>query len=878
MDFIDLRVKVQQLSHVDVGPHLDQFIEATPKGTPEAFLAYLRQKDVIDVDVFKKLHTEDAVDATATAVHDVEAFGSRSTRLAQGSTIIMEPKGSEAAPASDGAEPDHYEVLGELGKGAMGEVHLARDLLLRRKVALKSILPAMQQNAALFGRFLGEMQITAQLDHPFIVPVYGVENGPNGGLAYAMKLVQGQELEVLLRETKAALGAGKPLDGLHSLEGRLETFLKVCDAMAYAHERGVVHRDLKPANIMIGRFNEVYVMDWGIARIMGKRGAAQDQAVELRDAEGNDATHATRTRIGSTIGTPIYMSPEQAAGMNEELDGRSDLYALGLILQEIVTLAQARGGTTLQEVLTNAKDGRRRPAEPAAAGAVVPREIQAIIEKATQLDPAKRYANVTALADDVRRYLRNEAVAAQPDTVTQGAGRWISKHRMTTAAIVLLALLLGAGATIGVLVYNHTKLEAKHNRELRLAELQASSSMRAQELDATLQHYEKLLARMAGAAGLALGETHASEAVLHPSDHFQAGPNAVSGLVDSAYYGKKVSFDWPVGAVAPDAEPDAVTKNIASINALRAMARGIMLESLGPSFSSMSDEERIRALAETGTPITRVLLTLESGVHVEYPGMEGLAPDFDGRKAPLYQRAKASSSVVWGPPVPGPKGSMVLPCATALRDGDGRLVGVVTFLVDPSRAMAAAIDAGNTQQIETSLLVERTGRVLTQSSKDGAAKEPEVLGMNAVKDAISRGETGYLETKRDGHDVLVTYQPLSSLDWYLVTIASVEKMESSSAVEGPRPGSVAAPTAKAVATASPKAAPPLPTASPEPTEEPSAEPSASAAESAEPPEPSASAPKLWGKLPTATATASAPPPPPPNPFDPWKAYDKNKPQ
>jgi len=572
MDFEALTRKIQARARIEVGPHMSQFRAASPNGTPEAFLAHLHQEGVIDVQLFKELHTDDDIDATATVVpratkqpHAADETAtvvpitgsvdtdSGSTKIESASTIAS---AQDASPSQGVDEDDddvaQYEMLGELGKGAMGEVHLARDLVLRRKVAIKSILPKMQENQALFTRFLGEMQITAQLDHPFIVPIYGVDSGPSGGLAYAMKLVKGRELADLLDETKKRIAEGKPLGTSHSLETRLEVFLKVCDAMAYAHERGVVHRDLKPANVMLGRFNEVYVMDWGIARLMGSRGAPQDEGVELYDAEGNDASQVTRTRIGSTLGTPVYMSPEQAAGKNEELDGRSDMYALGLILQEIVTLKRALGGTTFQEVLTNAKDGRRVPPVSPVPGSEVPREIRAIIEKATRLAPAQRYATVTDFAEDIRRYLRNDAILAQPDTFTQGTGRWISKHRMAAAAMIMLALLLGSGATIGVLIYNHTKLEAKHNRELRLAELQASTSLRAQELDATLQHYEKLLTRMGGAAGLALTDDRSDGVVLHPSQHFEPGPKAVSGLMESKFYGAHVSFDWPVSARAPD--------------------------------------------------------------------------------------------------------------------------------------------------------------------------------------------------------------------------------------------------------------------------------------------------------------------------------------
>ncbi|MFO0554680.1 MAG: serine/threonine protein kinase [Polyangiaceae bacterium] len=936
MEFAEIQQTVERRAKVDIGPHLAQYREKARPATVEGFLSYLRAKNVIDVSLFTELHTRDAVDTSAATLVDAKStvalpfratvyaptpgdgvatkvstdpatnatksspHGSGFASVDTSATRVSNGGAAPESPAEE-EEPPQYEVLGELGKGAMGEVHLARDVLLRRKVAMKSILPHMQQHQQLFSRFLAEMQITAQLDHPFIVPVYGVETGPSGGLAYAMKLVQGREFGDLLEETKAMLDAGKTLDEGHSLEARLEAFLKVCDAISYAHERGIVHRDLKPANIMLGRFNEVYVMDWGIARLMGKGGKALDQGVELYDADGSDARQTTRTRLGSTIGTPIYMSPEQAAGRNDELDGRSDLYSLGLILQEIVTLTQAVSGTTLQEVLTNAKDGKRLPPEPPKPGMNVPRELRAIIEKSTRFKPEERYASVKDFADDIRRYLRNEEIVAQPDTGLQRAGRWTSKHRMATIALLLGVLVVGAGATIGVLLYNRSVVAAQHNRELRLAELQASSAVRAQELDATLQNYETLLTRMVGAAGLALGEVRQGDATLHFSDEFKDGPNALPGLVNSKVYGGRVSLDWPVASVAPGTTKEAIARDIGSLNTLRGLARSIMLESLDPNYRSMPEADRQKVLADTGVPIARIALTLESGLHIEYPGMAGVAPDFDGRKTPAYQAASTSFEVEWGKPTPGRSGGMVLPATAPLRDDQGRLLGVLEFEVDINRAVSSALDTSgaSAEYVESSLLVEKDGKVVAQNNSAGAAPEAEVLGMPAVREAIARGESGYVETQRGGKDVLVTYHPLSTVDWYLVTVADVHKVEKTAPPPpqgSAKPGSVAAskPPVKATAAA---VAPPPPkvTATPAPivtatasaTESATASASAStsASESAVPsvstpvPPPSGTYWRPPVKSATAPPVKSTPAPSttaPPNPFDPWKVYDKDK--
>src|SRR5262249_48798385 len=153
--------------------------------------------------------------------------------------------------------------ISRIGEGAMGAIDIARDVYLRRKVALKTVLPEMAAHPEVFGRFLSEMQITAQLEHPNIVPVYTLDVGADGSLGYAMKLGQGKDLADILDEARAKVEKGQPLGEELALAKRLECFLKVCDALQYAHSKGIVHRDLKPANVMVGRHNEVYLMDWG---------------------------------------------------------------------------------------------------------------------------------------------------------------------------------------------------------------------------------------------------------------------------------------------------------------------------------------------------------------------------------------------------------------------------------------------------------------------------------------------------------------------------------------------------------------------------------------------------------------------------------------
>src|SRR5262249_12088522 len=158
------------------------------------------------------------------------------------------PAQSNAAMTPPGAQTMRFAPISLLAEGAMGSVSIARDIQLRRKVALKTVLPEMSQNPEALSRFVAEMQVTAQLEHPNIVPVYALE-AEGGTVGYAMKLVRGVDLDALLMETRALVTADKPLDAEHKMEKRLEHFLKVCDAAEFAHAKGIVHRDLKPANV-----------------------------------------------------------------------------------------------------------------------------------------------------------------------------------------------------------------------------------------------------------------------------------------------------------------------------------------------------------------------------------------------------------------------------------------------------------------------------------------------------------------------------------------------------------------------------------------------------------------------------------------------------
>ena len=282
--------------------------------------------------------------------------------------------------------PKHLCMFPELGRGGMGHVHPATDRNLLRHVALKRLDKEFAGVAFYRDGFIAEAQMTGQLEHPNIVPVHELSVDPQGVPYFTMKLVQGMDLHEWLHHPHHQPGTPD------RIETGLEIFLKVCDALAYAHHRGVIHRDLKPENIMVASFGQVYLMDWGLARL------SKSQPASGRNAQMN---------APGAVGTADYMAPEQARGNPALMDERCDVFGLGAILYEIVSglrpYGDLPGGAYGLEVV---RAGRVVPIEQAARGLPVARRLLQIVERATAVNPDERYASVEELQSDVRAFLR----------------------------------------------------------------------------------------------------------------------------------------------------------------------------------------------------------------------------------------------------------------------------------------------------------------------------------------------------------------------------------------------------------------------------------------------------------------------------------------
>ena len=288
-----------------------------------------------------------------------------------------------ASPQASG----RYQLHEELGTGGMGTVYRATDLDLERAVAIKVVRASV--DPALSERLRIEARVLAGLEHPGIVPIHDVGTLDDGRLFYVMKLVRGRTLTHVIPE-------------LTELEQRLAVFERICETIAFAHERGIVHRDLKPDNIMVGSFGEVLILDWGTAKLLS--------ATESQLQASTSASTNAHTVPGTVLGTPGFMPPEQASGRAAEVDRRADVFALGTILSQLIADQHA------------------------------PRQLRAICTQAMSPDANARYTDAGALRADLERYRFGHAVEAYRETPWDRLGRLIARYR--TPILLVLAYIV----------------------------------------------------------------------------------------------------------------------------------------------------------------------------------------------------------------------------------------------------------------------------------------------------------------------------------------------------------------------------------------------------------------------------------------------------
>lgn len=419
------------------------------------------------------------------------------TKMAVSSTPVPTDNTSDRLITDE--TPGRYVMQGEMARGGAGRVMIALDRHIGREIAMKELLLDLQdkrdgvvrndpQTVSLRNRFLREARVTGQLEHPSIVSVYEIGKHPDGVFYYTMRMVKGKTLSKAIRQS-------------NSLEDRLELlphFYNVCNAVAYAHSKGVINRDLKPSNVMIGEFGETVVLDWGLAKVKGQQDVGAEKIQSgLRlflDAD------VGKTVVGYAIGTPSYMPPEQAEGKVDDIDEQSDIYSLGAILYQIITGSPPYNGKTASEILRQVVD--KDVPKACSVDPDIPPELSAIAHKAMAKKKKERYSSATELIDELNNYMSGGQVKVYEYSSMEILKKFASKNKAVFISSILIFFML-ALSTLMIAWYYDREVTAKKTAQKEKLVSQYRTAQAFNEKAARLESQKQFLSsRIYAAASL----------------------------------------------------------------------------------------------------------------------------------------------------------------------------------------------------------------------------------------------------------------------------------------------------------------------------------------------------------------------------------------
>lgn len=693
-------------------------------------------------------HLSDIISGSDQAIETVDLAADSSVEFRR----MLEKSGSR------------YKILKLIAEGGFGRIFLAQDLILGRKVVIKSLKEKHLARPESVRKFIAEAKLNAQLDHPAIVPLYSLDTDSADGLHLAMQLVNGITLKEYLKRCRERQREEPPRNRRYerSLQVRLESFLRVCDAIEYCHSRGIIHCDLKPENIMLGRHGEVYVMDWGIAC-----------------PEGTD-------RKGHLDGTPSYIAPETFR--DGAATQQTDVFALGMILNEIVTLRDPVTGADFKEVITRVCAGEFEPSTPLNPRIRISKALRAVIEKARAVDPADRYRNVKLLAADVRHYLFNEEVAARPDSPLQKLMRFMYRHRYATLLTMAAIFCISAAMAIYGVRREQCVAEQVNLEMMRRLKVQGVTEQAAMEINSRLLRIREQLKGLSTSMGIELvkPERGGDTTRFYLSQEFAPGlKERPSGLFRMPFYNQEISLE-NAAYFKPESMPRSELEPLVrQLRVSRRQGLALILDNVqNEEGETLSSEESLRCFRERGSLLRRITYLFDNGVVLRFPGMyEAVAsPDEFQCSWLRKQREREVSRMLWSPPYPDTSGHAVVSCWLPILNPAGKEIGLTGFELCFHELVKPLFQLARSENYQTlCFLLDADGNQIF-STEDQDFEEAHYR--NAAETATTKRPFRYPEllcrlrdggspqfiARLDGRPVRVSWAKIPQAGWTLVRI------------------------------------------------------------------------------------------------------------
>ena len=654
-----------------------------------------------------------------------------------------------------------YKRLKLMATGGYGRVFLVEDNVLGRKAVVKSLKEELLDNPDIVRKFLTEAKLNAQLDHPSIVTVFSLDTDSSDGLHLAMQLINGITLKEYLARTleEHQKNNWSNAQVTRLLQERLEIFLHICDAIDYSHSKGIIHCDIKPDNVMIGRYGEVYVMDWGIAA-----------------ADGCN-------RKANLDGTPSYMPPETLRdGITNK---QTDVFALGMLLNEVVTLRPPIQGDTPLEIAKRIFSGDYEPSTSILPGKKIPDALQAIIEKARDGDPEERYKKVKTMADDIRHFLFNEEVVeAYPDTWLMKLSRFMYNYRVATAIVVMGLILCMSG-----LLVMHLYASIKEGRERSLEVNERNNMYRINEDFSRIFTLAQALGEnlsMALGTEYARPSVEADDVLFYVNDDYApTSSNQPENMQMTKFFKNKVSFDYGTYFKPEGFSEQAFLAWVQRFKSLHAMHASNYLSNVTMNEEKVSSrKDDMQAFVKHGPLLRRFTYILDNGLVFRFPGTyeEGVYDESDFMDDGIQQRMNKPDSLgkfLWTLPHPDPEGHVVISCWLPILDISGEKLGLICLDICYHKLIEGIEEQAKKEAYQAEYyLVDNRGNVIFKSDKNRVVDDnihvtkfdvvkfeyPQIL--NKIRSTVH----SQFKIREKNKALRVAWSRLKNTDWLIIRI------------------------------------------------------------------------------------------------------------